>query len=133
MADMFSEEWMQKYKTLWNDDNDHIKQLADSDFTANVGFGLKGEAEPRVVIEIHHGLITNLTPYKHEVLDWDIRGNAGFWKEISNKAPTIMKLGLAYTSRDLKFVKGDYATMIKEPALSKAFIHCFKLMSEVFK
>jgi len=133
MAEIFSEEWMQKYKTLWNDDNDHIKQLADSDFTAKVGFGLKDEDEPRVVIEIHHGLITNLTPYNNEELDWDIRGKAGFWTEISNKAPNIMKLGLAYTSRDLKFVKGDYATMIKEPSLSKAFIHCFKLMSEVFK
>ena len=132
MAEIFSDEWMVKFKSLWNDDNEHIKQLADSDFTSNVGFGLIGDDAPRVVIEIHHGIITKLEAYTNENLDWDVRGKAKFWLAVSRKAPNLMKLGLAYTSRDLKFLKGDYVRMIKEPRLSNAFIKCFKFMSAVY-
>lgn len=132
MAEIFSEEWMVKYKSLWNNDVEHVKQLAVSGFTSNVGFGMAGDDNPRVVIEIHDGLITKLEPYAGQPLDWDVRGKPAFWLDISKKAPNIMKIGLAYTSRDLKFVKGDYATMIKEPRLSNAFITCFKFMSAVY-
>ena len=132
MAEIFSQQWMVKYQSLWNDDNEHIKQLADSAFCANVGFGLIDEDAPRVLIEIQHGLITRLASYNSETLNWDVRGKPKFWTDVSGKAPGLMKLGLAYTSRDLKFVKGDYATMIKEPRLSNAFIKCFKFMSAVY-
>lgn len=132
MADIFSEEWMVKYKSLWNGDVEHVKQLADSDFTSNVGFGLVGEENPRVIIEIQNGTIANLTVYADQHLDWDVRGKPNFWQSVSEKSPNIMKLGLAYTSRDLKFVKGDYVKMIKEPRLSNAFIKCFKFMSVVY-
>ncbi|MDH5424112.1 MAG: SCP-2 sterol transfer family protein [Gammaproteobacteria bacterium] len=132
MAEIFSKEWMAKYKSLWNTDADHVKQLADSGFTSNVGFGMAGEDDPRIVIEIQHGVITKLEPYIGQSLDWDVRGKPAFWLEITKKAPNIMKIGLAYTSRDLKFVKGDYAAMIKEPRLSNAFIKCFKFMSLVY-
>ena len=132
MAEIFSKEWMTKYKSLWNDDKDHIKQLADSDFSSNVGFGLVDEDQPRVLIEIQQGIITNLGAYNGEVLNWDLRGKSGFWVEVSKKAPGLMKLGLAYTSRDLKFFKGDYSTMVKDPRLSTAFIKCFKFMSGIY-
>lgn len=132
MADVFSDEWMMKYKSLWNSDKEHIQQLADSDFSSNVGFGLDEEDHPRIIIEIHHGLITKMGAYNNEALDWDLRGKSGFWVDVSKKAPSLMKLGLAYTSRDLKFFKGDYTSMIKDQRLSNAFIKCFKFMSSVY-
>ncbi|MDH5392627.1 MAG: SCP-2 sterol transfer family protein [Gammaproteobacteria bacterium] len=132
MAEIFSEEWMVKYKSLWNADKEHIKQLADSDFSSKVGFGLQNEDAPRVLIEIDHGIITNLASYNNEVLDWDLRGKPDFWTTVSEKAPNLMRLGLAYTSRDLKFFKGDYATMVKDSRLSDAFIRCIKFMSSVY-
>ena len=42
-----------------------------------------------------------------------------------------MKLGIAYTSRKLRFAKGDYATMIKDPSLAGAFVKSFALMGKV--
>lgn len=132
MAEVFSDEWMTKYKSLWNSDKDHISQLANSDFSSTVGFGLTEEDWPRIVIEINHGIITKMGAYDSEVLDWDIRGKSAFWVDVSKKPPSLMKLGLAYTSRDLKFFKGDYSCMIKDPRLSTAFIKCFKFMSSVY-
>jgi len=132
MADVFSEEWMTKYKSLWNADKDHIQQLADSDFTSSVGFGLINEDLPRVIIEIDHGIITKVGAYSNETLNWDLRGESSFWVDVSKKAPSLMKLGLAYTKRELKFFRGDYGVMIKDPRLSNAFIKCFKFMSSVY-
>ncbi|MDH5517820.1 MAG: SCP-2 sterol transfer family protein [Gammaproteobacteria bacterium] len=132
MADIFSEEWMTKYKSLWNGDQIHIQQLADSDFSANVGFGLQDEDTPRVVIEIQKGVITSMAAFNNESLDWDLRGKPDFWTGVSQKAPNLMRLGLAYTSRDLKFFKGNYPTMIKDSRLSDAFIRCIKFMSSVY-
>lgn len=132
MAEVFSEEWMVKYKSLWNGDNEHIKQLSDSDFSSNVAFGLIDDDKPRIVIEIHQGIITDLSVYTDQSLDWDVRGTPIFWMGVSKKSPSLMKLGLAYTSRELKFLKGDYVKMIKDPRLSNAFIKCFKFMSAVY-
>ena len=47
------------------------------------------------------------------------------------KPPGLMKLGIAYTSRKLRFTKGDYATMIKDPSLARAFVKSFALMGKV--
>lgn len=132
MAEIFSQEWMTKFKSIWNNDKEHIQQLSNTDFSANVGFGLLDEDHPRVIVEIHNGIITGLETYSDEVLNWDLRGKADFWVDVTKKAPNLMRLGLAYTSRDLKFFKGDYSTMVKDPVLSTAFIKCFKFMSSVY-
>jgi hypothetical protein len=42
-----------------------------------------------------------------------------------------MKLGIAYTSRQMRFKKGDYASMIKDPSLAGAFVRSFVLMGKV--
>ena len=132
MTEIFSKEWMTKYKSLWNEDREHIQQLADSDFSANVGFGLQDEDNPRVIVEVQNGIITGLGAYKGETLSWDLRGKTDFWVEVTQKSPSLMKLGLAYTSRELKFFKGDYSAMVKDPYLSAAFIKCFKFMNAVY-
>jgi hypothetical protein len=132
MAQIFSDEWMQNYKQLWNSDTQLVQQLADSGFTANVAFGIKDEEKPRVVMQIQQGLLTNLGAYTGENLQWDLRATPDFWVDVSKSSPSLMKLGLAYTSRQLKFMKGDYSVMVKDPGLSSAFIKSFKFMSAVF-
>jgi len=63
-------------------------------------------------------------------LNWDLRASVDEWLALVAKPPGLMKLGLAYTSRKLKFKKGDYAVMIKDPRLSTAFVKCFALMGK---
>ena len=48
-----------------------------------------------------------------------------------SKPPGLMKLGIAYTSRKMRFLKGDYATMIRDPSLAGAFVKSFALMGKV--
>ena len=52
------------------------------------------------------------------------------WAKLLEKPPGLMRLGLAYTSRKLKFKKGDYAAMIKNAHLANAFVKCFALMRQ---
>ncbi len=53
------------------------------------------------------------------------------WMSLIVKPPGLMKLGIAYTSRKLRFLKGDYATMIRDPSLAAAFVKSFALMGKV--
>jgi hypothetical protein len=82
------------------------------------------------VLQIANGIIVSAGPPKGEAISWDLRANMDDWTKLLEKPPGLMKLGLAYTSRKLKFKKGDYAAMIKDPSLSNAFVKCFALMSK---
>ena len=66
-----------------------------------------------------------------EDIKWDIRASTENWISLIVKPPGLMKLGIAYTSRKLRFTKGDYATMIKDPSLAGAFVKSFALMGKV--
>ncbi len=45
-----------------------------------------------------------------------------------SKPPGMMGLGMAFTSRKMKFVVGDYSAMIKDPRMAKPFIKSFSVM-----
>jgi hypothetical protein len=92
---------------------------------------MEGEDKPRCVISISSGQIVSAGPPKNETLNWDLRAEPEEWTKLLAKPPGLMKLGLAYTSRKLKFRKGDYASMIKDPSLASAFVRCFALMGKV--
>ncbi|VAW66956.1 hypothetical protein MNBD_GAMMA09-1435 [hydrothermal vent metagenome] len=130
MPELFSTDWAQKYKDVWNSSEGIAEQLGKSKFTSVVAFGIDGESDPRVVLTITEGAIVSAGRPNGEVLNWDIRASADEWLSLVKKPPGLMKLGLAYTSRKLKFKKGDYAVMIKDPSLSTAFVKCFSLMAK---
>ena len=130
MPELFSEDWAQSYKSIWNSSEGIADELGKSSFNSVVAFGVDGEDDPRVVLTISNGQIVSAGKSSGQLLNWDIRASADEWKSIVAKPPGLMKLGLAYTSRKLKFAKGDYAVMIKDPALSTAFVKCFALMSK---
>lgn len=130
MSELFTRDWAQRYKEVWNGPQGIAEELAAAGFTSVVAFGLDNEEQPRCVLTISNGLVINAGPPKGEQIIWDLRADAEEWKKLLEKPPGLMKLGLAYTSRKLKFRKGDYASMIKDVHLASAFVKCFALMQQ---
>ncbi len=128
MPELFSNEWANNYKEIWNSDEGIAAELGQHQFDSVVAFGVDGEDSPRVVLTIASGVIVSATSSSDESVNWDLRATLDNWQALVTKPPGLMKLGLAYTSRKLKFKQGDYAVMIKDPYLSTAFVKCFALM-----
>ena len=130
MPELFSAEWAVKFKELWNSSDGIVNQLKRSGFNSVVAFGLVDEDQPRCVLIVSEGQLLSVGVPTSEAIVWDLRAKPEDWKSWMEKPPSLMKLGLAYTSRKLKFKKGDYAAMIKDPGLSGAFVKCFEIMAK---
>jgi len=130
MAELFSDDWANNYKQIWNSSEGIAQELGQSNFNSVVAFGVDGEDAPRVVLNISDGQIISAGSFHGEPLNWDLRASLDEWVSLVAKPPGLMKLGLAYTSRKLKFKQGDYSVMIKDPRLSTAFVKCFALMGK---
>ena len=131
MADLFSDEWALAYKDAWNADEEITASLQRAGFNSVVAFGLPNVSEPAFVMSIQNGLIASVNKTAIEDIKWDIRATKDDWLSLIVKPPGLMKLGIAYTSRKLRFLRGDYATMIKDPSLASAFVKSFALMGKV--
>ena len=131
MSELFSKEWGQEYKDAWNSDREIVTELKQAGFNSTVAFGFHDEEEPHFVMTIENGFITSLENKSQDAIKWDIRASRENWLALIAKPPGLMKLGMAYTSRKMRFKKGDYATMIKDPSLAGAFVKSFALMSRV--
>jgi len=131
MSELFSKEWGQAYKDAWNQDSEITSTLRKAMFSSVVAFGLYEEDHPRFVMTIDEGLITSIDDQPDDAIDWDIRATNENWLSLIAKPPGLMKLGIAYTSRKIRFKKGDYASMVKDPGLAGAFVKSFALMSRV--
>lgn len=131
MADLFSSEWAQAYMDAWNADEDITASLLRAEFSSIVAFGLPDDEDPAFVMTITNGLITAINNNAGGEIKWDIRATNDDWLSLVLKPPGLMKLGIAYTSRKLRFRKGDYASMIKDPSLAGAFVKSFALMGKV--
>ncbi len=131
MADLFSNEWAQAYKDAWNTDKEITESLQRASFNSVVAFGLPDEETPSFVMNIQNGMVSSINETPTDDIKWDIRATKDDWISLIVKPPGLMKLGIAYTSRKLRFTKGDYATMIKDPSLASAFVKSFALMGKV--
>ena len=130
MPELFTNDWTTNYKDLWNSNDGIAEEPGRSNFNSVVAFGIDDEDEPRVVLTISNGQIIDAGTPNGELINWDLRASKDNWMALVIKPPGLMRLGLAYTSRKLKFKKGDYAVMIKDPRLSTAFVKCFALMGK---
>lgn len=130
MSELFSADWTLKYQQMWNSRDGVAEELGRMGFNSVVAFGIEGEDKPRCVFHINEGKVVTAGPPAGEDVNWDLRASVDNWNHLLEKPPGLMKLGLAYTSRKIKFNKGDYAVMIKDPGLSSAFVKCFSLMSK---
>jgi len=131
MADLFSDEWALAFKEAWNADKDITASLQRVGFNSVVAFGLPEEDTPAFIMTIKEGLVASINTAALDEIKWDIRATKDNWLSLIVKPPGLMKLGIAYTSRKLRFTKGDYATMIKDPSLASAFVKSFALMGKV--
>ncbi len=131
MADMFSADWMAKYAEEWNNEPELSDELAKINFNSNIAYGIEGEDEPRGVLVVENGKATSGGPYDGQELSWDLRAKQSDWEGWMKKPPGLMGLGMAYTSRKLRFKVGDYAGMIKDPRMAGPFIKSFVVMGRV--
>jgi hypothetical protein len=131
MADLFSNEWAQSFKDAWNADEEITASLQRAGFNSVVAFGMPENDEPSFVMTIENGVVASVNTASVDDIKWDIRATVEDWLSLIVKPPGLMKLGIAYTSRKLRFRKGDYATMIRDPSLAGAFVKSFALMGKV--
>jgi len=131
MADLFSTEWAQAFKDAWNADEEITTSLERAGFNSVVAFGVPENDDPSFIMTIQNGKVSSINTADTDDIKWDIRATVDDWISLIVKPPGLMKLGIAYTSRKLRFRKGDYATMIKDPSLAGAFVKSFALMGKV--
>ena len=131
MADLFCQEWMEKFVGVWNDSEEVSGGLAKAGFTATMGCGFKGDDAATGILVVENGIAKSGSAYKGEDLTWDLRADKGTWEKWAAKGVGMTGLGIAVTSGKLKFAKGDYGTMIKNPALAGPFVKVFGLMGKV--
>ena len=131
MAELFSGEWGKAYMELWNSDKDIVSTLEQASFNSVVAFGFHDQKQPSFVMTIEKGKVVSIAPKPESEIKWDIRASKENWLSMVSKPPGLMKLGIAYTSRKMRFLKGDYATMIRDPSLAGAFVKSFALMGKV--
>ena len=131
MSELFSEDWAKEYKDAWNSDSDITNTLAQVGWSSTVGFGFRDEDVPAFVMTVENGLVVSTDRVTVDQLKWDLRATKDNWASMIEKPPGLMKLGIAYTSRKLLFLKGDYASMVKDPSLASAFVKSFALMASI--
>jgi hypothetical protein len=129
MADLFSDEWMKSFMEQWNAEPDLAVALEKINFNSVIAYGFDGEDTPRGVLTIENGKAISAGIYNgDETLSWDLRATFDNWNKWLAKPPGMMGLGMAYTSRKLKFNVGDYGAMIKDPRMAGPFIKSFSVM-----
>lgn len=128
MADLFSEEWMGSFMEQWNGEPELCDALAKIDFNSVIGYGFEGDGQPKGVLTIENGKATAGAAYDGQTLNWDIRCKEAQWQKWISKPPGMMGLGLAFTSGKMKFVVGDYGSMLKDPRMAGPFIKSFSVM-----
>lgn len=129
--DLFTPAWAQSFEQAWNSEPAVVEPLARAGFNASIGYGLIDAEQPALVIHIQGGRIIRTAPPSGEKLDWDLRASRETWEGWRKNPPGLMALGMAYTTGKLKFLRGDYLTMIKNPELAAPFVRSFGVMASV--
>ena len=131
MPDLFSDEWMATYKDGWNAEPELAEDLAKIGFTSVIGYGFKGERDPKGVLVVENGKVKAAGRYSGQDLGWDLRADRETWEDWLNSPPGMMGVGMAFASSSLQFVVGDYATMIKDPRMAGPFLKSFSVMAQL--
>lgn len=131
MAEIFSEEWLNSFQEKWNNDPELGGALEKIAFNSVIGYGYVENDQPEAVIVVNHGKIVSTGPYNGEEMNWDLRAPQEQWEAWIAKPPGLMGIGLAYTSRKLRFKVGDYSAMVKDPRMAGPFVRSFALMGSI--
>jgi len=132
MADLFSDEWMKGFMEEWNKEPELSDALAQINFNTNIGYGFDGDDNPIGVLVVENGKAISAGSYDGTTeLNWDLRASQANWEKWVKKGLGMMGLGMAYTSRKLKFATGDYMAMVKDPRMAAPFVKSFTVMGRV--
>jgi len=131
MLQIFDTAWMNKYMQEWNKDLYLTRELKEINFSSTIGYGFPDEDKPRSCIVIKDGYAVEAGQYNDQKLNWDLRAKEGHWKEWFKREVGSTGLGLAYTTGKLKFVEGDFKSMIKNPLMASPFIKSFSTMGRI--
>lgn len=131
MADLFSNEWINSLKDLWNDAPEVSDKLAEINFTSNIACGFKDDDKPSCIFVVENGKAVSAGLYNGENTDWDMRASKEDWAKWVETPLTMVTMGIAVTTGKLKFATGDYAAMIKNPSMAGPFIKSFALMTNI--
>lgn len=131
MAELFSDEWMKAFMEEWNKDSELTEGLEKIGFNSVIAYGFDGDEDPRGILVVENGKATSAGSYTGQELNWDLRASPDSWAKWFKKGIGMTGLGIAYTSRKLKFKKGDYMAMVKDPRMAGPFIKSFAVMARV--
>jgi hypothetical protein len=131
MAELFSDEWMKSYGEHWNAEPELSDALAQIGFNSVIGYGFDGDERPTGVLVVENGKAIEAGAFDAQKMNWDIRASEEQWRKWMAKPPGMMGLGMAFTSRKMKFMVGDSSAMIKDPRMAGPFIKSFSVMGRV--
>jgi len=131
MPELFSADWMNELKDNWNNEPSVKNKLAEIGFSSVITCGIKGDDKPLGVFIVENGECVRAGAYDGEEPGWDMRADRKNWMKWVKKPFGMMGMGMAYTSRKLVFVKGDYSAMIKNPKMASPFVKSFSLMAKI--
>ena len=131
MADLFSEEWMTSFQSIWNTDPELKDALAEIEFSSVIGYGFPGDDQATGYIEVVNGEVVAAGAYDGQELNWDIRADEKNWKKWLSDGIGMAGLGTAFTFGKMKFKVGDYKSMLKDPRMAGPFIKSFSAMGKV--
>ena len=129
MAQLFSDEWINKLKDAWNEEAEVSAKLAEIDFCSTITCGFKDDAKPLCVFIVENGKAISAGLYNGENADWDMRATKDNWMKWVEKPLGMTSMGMAFTTGKLKFVEGDFKQMIKTPSMAGPFVKSFGLMT----
>ena len=131
MAELFSDEWINKLKDAWNNDPDVKDKLAEINFNSTICCGFKGDDKPACVFVVENGEAVSAGLYNGEEPNWDMRADKKNWEKWMNKPLGMAGMGMAVTTGKLQFKTGDFKAMIKNPAMAGPFVKSFALMCNI--
>ncbi|SMN02726.1 hypothetical protein SPONN_1729 [uncultured Candidatus Thioglobus sp.] len=131
MAVIFSQTWMNQLKDAWNNEPDVSGKLAEINFSSVIACGFKGDDKPTGIFIVENGICTYAGDFAGEAVDWDMRADKKNWMKWIDKPLGMATMGMAVTMGKLKFEKGDFGAMIKDPRMAVPFVRSFGLMSDI--
>ncbi len=131
MSELFAEPWMLKLVEEWNREPELAGELSNVGFNSSIAYGFVDEEKPRAVLVIENGRAISGEVYSNQEVNWDLRASKENWLQWLSKPPGMLALGMAYTSKNLRFNKGDYTAMIKDPRMAGPFVKSFAVMARV--
>jgi putative sterol carrier protein len=131
MSQLFSNEWINTLKDLWNADEEVSGKLTEIGFCSTITCGFKNEELPSCVFVVENGVAVSAGLYNGETPDWDMRADKENWDKWTTKPLGMTTMGMAVATGKLQFKTGDFKAMIKNPSMAGPFIKSFALMTKI--